>query len=498
MKIKKQILIPVSISILVTVSVLLFLQENKAKNDSLDNSSLKDKSITPLAEKGSNSKIKKTETKVPKKKSISRVKKSQDKNLRTTQEDGQNSKITNHEIKGRLFILKLKQDIHKFSDSELLKMRDRLIESDKADPADFALEFITSSNKKTKEFGLNLLQEISIQRTESFKPNEFFKAFAKEGLDIAPYLSKIIRNTNDDFIREWACELWADIYFHNSKPTDSRHLKIAECKKDEMNVYNFIQELLSKPDELEEVIQKKGPLGDIIIDEWGTENRMPLKMIALISIFDLMNTQNRPVCSSQALKIIKTYNFNYDILGRLNGQSIDRPPLPQEVVLKKLSDAVFKNQFTDTYQWLSKANGGFTNDELSTAVATKNTLKMRKMLTGFRIIITEILRAKLLIGMGQNEIKQLRYFYQKTWNNKPFEWTNKMLILNNNSSTSALFLISDKSSKEKPIEFLIPSRTQFIWFLPEGDYNLKSSPKSYIGFLPKTIKIKDQSITVDM
>ena len=412
-------------------------------------------------------------------------------NLRTSQ-------AVKTEIKGRLFILKLKQDIPKFSDAELYAMREQLLESDKVNPADFALEFISSDNKKTKEFGLSLLRGICIKRSDAFRPNEFYQAFAKEGLDIGPYLSEIIRDTDDDFIREWACELWEDIYFHNSPSNDDRHLKIADCKKKEENIYNFLKELLTTPDEIEGVIAKRGPLGDIIVKEWGRENRMPLKMIALISIFDLMDKKNDTVCISQALKIINTYNFNYDILGRLNNLPVDRPALPEVVRLKKLSDAVLKKQFSDTYKWLPKEEGGFSYSDLTHAVASEDRAEIKRMLGVFRKIITDILRAKLLIGLGQNEIKQLRYFYQKTWDDKPFNWDNRMLVLNNTSGKRALFLLSREDSKEKPVEFLIPSREEFIWFLPEGRYLLKSSPKSDIGFLPKTINIKDDNVSMDM
>ena len=412
--------------------------------------------------------------------------------------DVRNSQPIKKDIRGRLFIIKLKQDLPKFSDDKLAAMREQLLESDKVDPADFGLEFISSAEDKTKDFGLKLLRDICIKRVDAFRPNEFYKAFAKEGLPIGPLLSEIIRDTDDDFIREWACELWEDIYFHNSPADDDRHMEIAECKKKEENIYNFLKELLSKPDEIKEVEVKRGPLGDIIIKEWGTENRMPLKMIELISIFDMMDRKKPLPSVSKALNVLNTYNFNYDILGRMNNKPIERPALPDVVKLKKLSDAVLKKEFTDTFQWVPKESGGFTYRDLRRAVAADDRAEIKRMVGVFRKIITDILRAKLLIGLGQNELKQLRYFYQKTWGNKPFDWDNKMLVLNNTSGKRVLFLISREGSSEKPVEFLIPSRDKFVWFLPDGRYSLKSSPKSDIGFLPKTINIKDDNVSIYM
>ena len=402
------------------------------------------------------------------------------------------------DIKGRLFILKLKQDLPKFSDDELNAMREQLIESDKVDPADFALEFVSSTDKKTKEFGMELLRNICIKRVDAFRPNEFYKVFGKEGLQSGPILSEIIRDTDDDFIREWACELWEDIYFYNSASDDDRHLAIANCKKNEENIYNFLKEVLADPEEVKKVEAKRGPLGDIIIKEWGSEKRMPLKMIELISIFDLMDKKRPEPSIANALNVLNTYNFNYDILGRLNNKPLDRPALPEVVKLKKLSDAVLKKEFSDTYRWVAKGEGGFTYSDLTHAVAAEDQTEIKRMLLVFRKIITDILRAKLLIGLGQNEIKQLRYFYQKTWDGKPFNWENKMLVLHNTSGKRVLFLISREGSKEKPVEFLIPSREKFIWFLPEGRYSLKSSPQSDIGFLPKTINIKDDNVSIYM
>jgi len=401
-------------------------------------------------------------------------------------------------LKGRLFIKKLEKDIPLFSDTRLAEMLKRLLHSEKTDPADFAIEFISSDNPKVKQFGLDIAEGICINRPNSFRANEFYKAYAKEGFNASKYLSRIIVGTDDDFIREWACELWSDIYYHNSDPEDTRHIKLAEYKKSEKNIYNFLKEILSDKDQLDKIIKSRGPLGDIIIKEWGSKKRMPLKMIALISIFDLMSLQNREVCTEQTRKIINTYNFNYNILGRMNNRQLDRPALPEEAVLKKLSSEVFGNRYKDTYKWLKKEDGGFTIEEMEIAVETKERQTMKKMVAVLRKIITDVLKAKLLIGLGQNEIKLLRYFNSKTWNNQPFNWNNRMLILKNRHKNSASFIITSGEKTKKSVTFLISNRSGFIWFLPQGKYQITTAPTSEIGFLPKTVDVKEQNITIDM
>jgi hypothetical protein len=397
----------------------------------------------------------------------------------------------------RNFITKLKRDIPGVSVAKLAEMRKRILLSDKINPANFAIEFISSNNEKVKNFGLEIAEGICLKRPDAFRPNEFFKAFAKEGFKASQYLSKIIAGTDDDFIREWACELWSEIYYHNSSSGDSRHLKLAECKKSEENIYNFLREVLSDKDKLEEITKSRGPLGDIIIKEWGDEKRMPLKMIALVSVFDL-SSQNREVCSEQARKIISKYNFNYNILGRMNNIPIERPYLPQEALLKKLSNEVFRDKYKDTYKWVKKEDGGFSVKEMRIAVEMKDRRKMEQMIAVFRKIITDVLKGKLLVGDGQNEIEILRFFYSKTWGNQPFAWGNRMLILKNHHKNSVLLVITSDKKDESPVTFLIPNRSKFIWFLPEGKYKITTDQASEIGFLPKIIDIKYQNITVEI
>ena len=401
-------------------------------------------------------------------------------------------------IKEHLFIKKLEKDIPLFGDARLAEMVKSLLHSEKTDPANFAVQFIASENPKVRKFGLDIAEGICIHRPNSFRPNEFFKAFAKEGFEASHYLSKIIAGTDDDFIREWACELWSDIYYHNSQPGNSRHFKLEECKKSEKNIYNFLQEVLNDKEQLKNIQKTRGPLGNIIIKEWGNENRIPLKMIALISIFDLMGPKNSDACAEKALKIINTYNFNYNILGRVNNKQLDRPPMPEEAILKKLSDDVFRNKYTDTFKWVKKEDGGFSLEEMKIAVETKERQKMKQMISVLKKIITDVLKAKLLIGSGQNEIELLRYFSSKTWDNKPFDWNNKMLTLRNPHKNSVTLIISSDRKGEDAVTFLIPGRNKFIWFLPEGKYKITTEPTSEIGFIPKTVNIEKDNITIEM
>jgi hypothetical protein len=335
-----------------------------------------------------------------------------------------------------------------------------------------------------------------IQRPSKFKPNEFYKAYAKHGTASSGYLSEIIEKSDDDFCREWACELSVDIYFHNAPDGDSRKTKISEYKEKEELIYSFLRELLSSEEKLKNVVNERGTISDIIINQWGKENRFPMKMQALIANFDLMNENNMNVCMLNAQKIIETYNFNYNILGWINGEPTERPPLPEEPRLKKMVDAIFKDKYKDTYLWVPENEGGFTYDEIEIAVKTADRKTMKRMISVFKKIVASILKQKILIGLGNNELQLMAHFNQKTWQNEKFNWDNKFLEIVNNSGEGISLLLKSKNSESNEF-FVIPGRSRFVWFVPPDEYTLSGSQSAIKGF-SREISINEKNLTVEV
>ena len=402
------------------------------------------------------------------------------------------------EIKGRLFMIKLLKDMRSFTPAQLQQLRKKLIEKNEVNPAEFALKFTEHDDADIKKTGLAMLADICIKRTDCFRPNEFYKAFAKEGSASSPSLSRIIEQTDDDFCRAWACELAADIYMHTAPKNDSRRQKLIEFAESEKALFDSLKALIRDEQQLKKTAAEPGGLGDMIIKRWGPDRRFTLKMLALIANFDLMHPENIKACRMRAEKILDTFNFNYNILGRIDSRPVERPSIPLPMKLKRLADAVFSNRFQDTFRWIMKRDGGFTVDELEIAVETGDTVQMKHMISVLRKIIADALKAKILLGLGQNELALLEYFNYGLWN-KHFKWSNRMLIINNRKGAGVKMLITDTDADKKQ-PFHVPSRSTFIWFLPEDDYHISIPGKhtKFFGFDSKEIKLKKKNITLDL
>ena len=402
-------------------------------------------------------------------------------------------------IPDKAFVAKTAQSIHKLSRKQLERIKHTLLNSPDADPVEFIMEFLNSGNSKTEKFGMELMTAVCIECPESFRPHEFFKEYAKRGTRSSPYLSEIIAKTEDDFCREWACELAVELYFHNISHTDPRYEKLKEYKKAEQKIYDFCSELLSNDKLMKKMADKGENPADYIVKQWGTKRRYTMKMLALIANFDLMDKKNYKVCAKRAGNIINKYNFNYNILGHLNGSPLDRPPVPLSLKMKILADSILKDGITTTEQW---ANGNkddiFSKDDLEAAVELRDTRKMKKYYSILKRIVTDVLKSKILIGLGNNELELLRYFYFAVWQNEPMRWSFRTVTIRNRTGKDGDFYLYANHNFDKPYKTHVPARGTFIWFLPPGLYTLSVMPGSRLNLnkVSEKINISDKNAEI--
>ena len=380
------------------------------------------------------------------------------------------------------FVRELELNVKSMDDSMIDMAIGNILNSELLNPANVAVALSNSKNAKCAEMGMGLITEICVTRPDILKPNKFLVAFAKRGINELPRISRIIDETNDDFTREWACELYVEIFFHNTPETTPRHKKLAELREKEQEIYKFTREVVSNSKNLKSLLKKNEHPGEIIREQWGVERRYTLKMLAILRGFDLLtNTTIEPIAARVA-KIIDSNDMQYDILGRVNGITMNRPHIPLTVRLRVLSSAVFKDKHDNTDKWIPRKRNGFTKKELEFAVESRDSRKMRSMYHTLRGIVGNVLRAKLAIGLGNQEIILLRHFDQATFDGKAFRWNNKALTLINEAGGDVRLTIkhqSDESGK-KIVKFTLFKNRKMVWFTPKGEFVIKSTNDSPI------------------
>ncbi len=412
------------------------------------------------------------------------------------------------------------EEVNSLADQDLNVLEQALINSRDLDISTIGLNFVKSENPRLRNLGFELLTVASTSNINFFKPNEFYMAFAKRGFASEPFLIEIIDSAENDFCREWACELYTDIFYHNQDPEDPRRIQVANVKKAEKTLYETLSKLIADRGQLENMLAAKISPADQIRAAWGHERRFPLKLMQTIKILDNMNSANIIASSSQASKILSTYNFNYDILNWMDGKPLDLPPIPDDTHLKFMIHAVFSENTENTFNWIHKKDGGFTREDAEKALAAKNTAEIRRMSKTLQSILCLVLRGKLLLGLGNHELQLLRYIYSAKWNHAGIcESRSKLLVIRNNTGKPApLNLSSAEADTQKMLtgqgadamltpegneNFLVPSQSSFVWILPKGSFKLsvnKSNtvvkPEELLLFEDRTLDVRDQDITV--
>ena len=412
------------------------------------------------------------------------------------------------------------KDIDSFSTEDFKIIEKALLNAGNVNIGTIGLEFIKAKNEKLQVLGYELITKSCVDKPAFFLPNEFYMAFASKGFAAEPFITEIIESTKDDFCREWACELYVDIFYHNSDDNDGRHRKLEENKQMEKEIYQRIEKLFDSEERVKKIIESKQRIGAQIREMWGKDKRCSMKMLEVMKLIDNLNEKNQYATRVQLLKVISTYNFNYNILNHVDGKPVDLPPVPGQIKLKYLANAVFKGGTTNTFKWLHKKDGGFTLEEVKTAVNNNDRERISQMNRVLQKIICAVLRGKLLLGLGHQELELLRYFRFASWDNKPFQWDDNMIIIQNMSGGGAPLMLSQEPdpkkiltgkglgkevTEEKHQSFYIPSQSVFVWFAGDGDYILSVNPKNtavkpeqLLNFDRKRFNLNQNNMTLEI
>ena len=412
-------------------------------------------------------------------------------------------------------------EVDSFSDKDFKIIEMALSDAVNLNIGTIGIEFAESENQKLQILGFELITKACISHPRFFQPHKFFAAFAKKGFAAEPFISEIIENTKDDFCREWACELYVEIFYHNTDDADNRHRQLAKIKSKEADLLQKIVKLLANTEQVEKIIASRQNLGDRIRAVWGNDNRYSLKLLQVTKLLDNLNTGNRYPTTQEILNIINTYNFNYNILNRVDGKPVELAPIPPNLRLKYLAHAVFGDKMDNTFQWVHQKDGGFTKGEVEKAVNQNNQQQIKHMNKVLNRIVCAVLKGKLLLGMGNHELEILRYFYFAKWDKQqPVQWSDRMIIIRNQTGKGAPLLLATKPDtakiltgkvesssqvEEKQEAFYIPPQSSFIWFVTNGDYHLAVNkkntvykPEDLIYFQDKKIRIDNTDIIVDI
>jgi hypothetical protein len=404
------------------------------------------------------------------------------------------------------------KETSKITDQEFELIRKSIFKSSNIDLGLLASYLSLSDNKRIALLTYDLITFCSINRIKYFKPNKFFVILAKLNYNAEPYLNKIITETNYDFCREWACELYVEIFYHNADNTDSRLLKLKKNKKMVDEIYSHLNELFSNPEKVKLILKSESP-GRQIREVFGEDKRYPLKMLQIIRLLDNLNSKNLFASSRRISKIISSYKYNYSILNFLDGKVIPLPQIPEKVLLKYLCNAVFSDKIKDTYNWIPKENGGFSIKEAAEAFNSGDSIYIQKQNLILKKIITSVLRGKLLLGLGNRELSILRYFYYAVWNKSPLKWSNSMIIINNNTGKSMQLVLSQKinpkdmltgniisgknNTEDRDEEFLVPAQSSFVWFADDAKFSLAPNKNNLIDDLPAFSHFEKTDFTLD-
>ena len=396
-------------------------------------------------------------------------------------------------------------DFDSLQANEAQALEDAIINADNLNVSKLALKFVSSDNSRLKNFGLELLTLASTSKSQFFMPNEFYMAFAEKGLASEPFLIEIIENTPDDFCREWASELYVDIYFHNKPKEDPRRTQLDIGKNAEKSLYQTLSNLMEDKDQLEKMVSSGISPADQIRAAWGSERRYPMKLMQVVKLLDNMNSANITAVSLQASKILSTYNFNYDILNRVGGKPLELPLPPVELKLKYLMHMVFGDNTDNTFQWFHKKDGGFTRQDALDAISRKDTPEIIRMSAMLRSVLCLVLRGKLLIGLGNHELQILRYFYFATLDDSSGQSSQNILVIRNNTGKPAPLTISRRQDEpttqsapatQPTMDFMVPSQSSFVWLVPNGNITISANKNNTAVRLQDMPVFEDKPISL--
>ena len=382
---------------------------------------------------------------------------------------------------------------------DLTELENLLLNSRELDTGTIGLRFIDSDIKVLSALGLELVSDVCITKTEYFQPNTFYSAFLRMGLQTEPFIVNIIRNTGNDFCREWACEIYVHMFCKVYADIETRQKLIAIHRK-EIRIYKNLKKFFKDPKKVEKLYESKQSLGNVLRVEWGKYYRYPMRLIAIIDLLDNLNKKNHNATVKLITKIIDAKNFDYNSLSNIYRHDRISPSTPEILSLRYLAKSVFKNDSTNTFQWLPKKSGGFSVEELKKAIKVNDKPRIYEMEKILHQFVCALLMNQLISGDGNREINLLKKFQFATWD-KNLEWDDCILTVHNKSKHSIPLILTKKaniekiltgkgvtadSAEEKNLEFHIPSNIKFLWFVPVGDYQID------VNF--KKCEVKDNTI----
>ncbi len=377
----------------------------------------------------------------------------------------------------------LEQAIPKMDDKSLAAAVKRLAHSKEVDPTALAAELANSQVPAANKFGLELMAEICVENSAIFDPNVFFMRFAATGKKSFPYLERIISETNDDFCREWACELYCEIYRHEAKDGAPAKVKLDALAKRADNIVARIKKLFSDPESLSSLVKSEVDLSAPFRKEWGREARMPLKLMELFWLLDSITLDNVEASCLRGRRIVDTFNYNYDILGRVAGKPSPSPPpsVPPDVDLRRQCTFLGPGWY---FKWDGDKDGRLDISDVRRAFATRDMEEIKRIRALLRKMLLRSLQMSILQrGAGAWELEAMRRFDYAIWGGGRFvvladnlitvrNRTRKGVHLSITRDNGSLGYFPDSDEKDER-RFYVPARSLFVWFVPDGRYEIK-------------------------
>jgi len=392
----------------------------------------------------------------------------------------------------------------------------RLCRSDAVDPAALAAELAASDDADVADFGLELMTRICVENPAVFDPNVFFMRYAAAGKGALPYVAEIIDGTDDDFCRTWACELFCEIYRHNLSRNNPYKARLDAVARSSDATCAKIKRFLSDRTGLRSLLRSGMNLSEPFRREWSGDARRPMKLMALLKLLDTMTSENLAASISRGKRIVDTYNFNYSILGRMGGKPMEgvSPLPPVRARLKRLA-AYLKR----TRDGRVEVPGGDPVSLVGVADAMRvgDVARMRKALASLKMALGAALRAKLLQGKGRSLLDLAGRFDHAVWGGGPVRWDDDLITVRNATGKGidltlrgsgggggGASLTLAPSAKGKSggggdgKTFHIPSRGRFVWFVPDGGYELELREESASGAMlsAKNVLLKGSNAEV--
>jgi len=379
----------------------------------------------------------------------------------------------------------LSKVVPSFSTEEREAAIKRLSRAEVVDPATLAAELAQSRNAEVADFGMELMTEICVDNPAIFDPNVFFMRYAAAGSAALPYVAEIMDLTDDDFCREWACELFCEIYRHTAPEDSAAKARFDALAKRAEGTYAEIKRLLTDSRGLKDLVKSGFSLSEPFKREWRGDARRPMKLMALFHLLDSINSSNIEASALRGLRIIDTFNYNYDILGRVGGKPVPgtKVYLPTVARLKRLTAFLKKKRGKLVYL---PGIASISLEEIESAMQMGDAGEMRRILTSLKTALGAVTRGKLLAGRGRRELELARHFDYAVWNGKRIRWNDNMITVRNATSKGVGLLLSGSGGGAQLAlspasdgnhaasrEFNVPAGKTFVWFLPDGGYKVE-------------------------